>query len=175
MKFICILASSANLRSLQFDKFSTKKFKTLISRILILFKKEKKVGIDECVFAKNGRIISIQFCRKKKKSFCVKAASLICWASSVGFFVLGSLPAFGFNHACHRSWRVYLEQMIRVERASEARKLSLVMKRRLMMGFVWKVPHEWPPKRPIKTLGREIEQILRYEVRKFLMIFCERI
>ena len=114
MKFICILASSANLRSLQFDKFSTKKFKTLISRILILFKKEKKVGIDECVFAKNGRIISIQFCRKKKKSFCVKAASLICWASSVGFFVLGSLPAFGFNHACHRSWRVYLEQMIRV-------------------------------------------------------------
>ena len=85
MKFICILASSANLRSLQFDKFSTKKFKTLISRILILFKKEKKVGIDECVFAKNGRIISIQFCRKKKKASVSKLLRSFVGRRRLGF------------------------------------------------------------------------------------------
>ena len=97
------------------EKFPNSNLSIFFQETLIpLLKKLKKGQIDECVFAKNGRIISIQFCRKKKKSFCVKAASLICWASSVGFFVLGSLPAFGFNHACHRSWRVYLEQMIRV-------------------------------------------------------------
>ena len=120
---------------------------------------------DECLFAKNGRIISIQFSWKKKR-----IVALICWASSLRLFFL-------LLNSCFVLFVVVL--CIRLQsrvspilkglpwandksRASlRARKLSLVMKRRLMMGFVWKVPHEWPPKRPIKTLGREIEQIRR--------------
>ena len=97
------------------DFFWTKNVQILICQFSFK-KKRKRVKLTNVFLQKMVGSLAFNF-GERKELLCGCCFSFV-GRRRLGFFCVllssARLSAFGFNHACHRSWRVYLEQMIRV-------------------------------------------------------------